>query len=266
MKDCTILLNSCDSHSETWEPFCELLCRMWPSLKNEVILNTETKSFQYEGLKLIAVNTPKSKSWSDRLKQVLNHIHTPYLLVFLEDFFLEEPVDVLAFQRCFDFMKSDAKIGCISFHNTPDGLVSSKELPGYALLGQKARYRVNCQIGLWRTDVLRRILRSHETAWEFEVWGSLRSGRLPYAFYSIIPGLPEPFVHDLGKPIYRGYWNIESVKKVEQKTGIHIPTQMLPCIEDMSQLPKMRQKRTIKTYIRRIRSLFCRLKTKARRL
>lgn len=256
MSDITFLLNSCDSHSETWLPFFTLLKKMWPSMDYPVVLNTETGSFESQDFEINNVNVSDSVSWSDRLLKVLEKIDTTYVLVFLEDFFLESPVDLEHYNRCVSFMRENPDVGCVSFHNTPDGLESSSELKGYAKLKPNARFRANCQIGLWRTEVLKKILRKHENAWEFEVWASKRSGRLPYRFYSIVPGIQEVFDYDLGKPIYRGFWNMESVSKIEKKTGISIPTETLPHINNMSEVSLKTRKRTFKTYISRLKSLF----------
>lgn len=256
MCDLTILVNSCDKHSEAWFPFFELMKRMWAVAQYPVVLNTETKVFSYPGMEIKVINIPKSKSWSDRLIKVLANVDTPFVLMFLEDFFLLEPVNDQMFQSCLQYMRGNPDVGCISLHNTPGGKVSSTELENFAQLDRNSEYRVNCQIGLWRTEVLRKILRSHESAWDFEVWGSKRSSRMPYKFYSIIPGVPDPFSHDLGKPIYRGHWNMESVIKVQEKTGVTITTDTLQTIPNMQALKRPPKKRQLSDYIRRIKSMF----------
>ena len=256
MKNVTFLLNSCDSHSEAWEPFFLLLKRMWTSLDYPIILNTETKNFEMDGLCIKTINTPVSESWSDRLMKVLDRIDTSYVLIFLEDFFLESPIDLEHYNKFLNFIINNNDVGCISFHNSPDGLVSSGELTNYALLKPNARFRASCQVALWRTDVLKKILRKHENAWEFEVWASKRSGRLPYRFYSIIPGIPEAFDYDLGKPIYRGSWNMESVTRIMKKTGVTITTESLPNIATMKDLKVTPKKCTLKDIFKRLKSIF----------
>jgi len=256
MCDLTILVNSCDKHSEAWPPFFELMKKMWPAAQYPLVLNTETKGFCYPGMEIKVINIPKSKSWSDRLKKVLAAVDTPFVLMFLEDFFLLEPVNDEMFQRCLQHMRENSDIGCISLHNTPEGKVSSTELENFAQLDRNSEYRVNCQIGLWRTEVLRKILRSHESAWDFEVWGSKRSSRMRHKFYSIIPGIPDPFPHDLGKPIYRGRWNMESVNKVREMTGVTFTTDTLQTIPNMQAQKHPQKKRQLSDYIRRIKSMF----------
>ena len=256
MNDITLLLNTCDSHSEAWAPFFTLLKNNWPSLDYPIAINTETKQFNMDNLNIQTINTPSSISWSDRLLKVLDAIKTPFVLVFLEDFFLESPPDLVHYNRCVEYIKSNKNVGCISFRNTPDGIVESENLPNYALLNSKAAFRANCQIGLWRTNVLKKILRKHENAWEFEVWASKRSGRLSYEFYSILPNIAQPFDYDWGKPIYRGHWNMESVNRIEAKTGVKIPTNTLKQIPNMNAISLKNRKRTLKTYLHRIKSFF----------
>ena len=140
--------------------------------------------------------------------------------------------------------------------NTPDGVKESDELKGFAELNKKAKYRMNCQAGLWNKRILMKLLRSHESAWEFEVLGSKRSKRYSCRFFSILKNQEFPFDYSWGKPIYRGFWNLQAVRQVEERGGIKINIDNLPCIEDMDKLPSQpKTKKNIKNILRRIKSL-----------
>jgi hypothetical protein len=56
---CTIIVNSCDAYDDTWYPFFKLLKKYWPNCKFPIVLNTETKKFEYEGLDIKVINLPK---------------------------------------------------------------------------------------------------------------------------------------------------------------------------------------------------------------
>ena len=45
---CSVLVTSCDSYDDTWEPFFTLLETMWPNCHYPIYLSTETKNFSLE--------------------------------------------------------------------------------------------------------------------------------------------------------------------------------------------------------------------------
>jgi len=176
--------------------------------------------------------------------------------VILEDICIEDSVRHELVERSFECIQKHDDVACISFRNSPDGTVESEELPGFALLSKRDRYRVSCQVGLWNRKILMNLLKNHENAWEFEVFGSKRSTRTRYKYYSIMKNVLPPFDYSWGKPIYRGHWNLEAVKQTEERTGIVIETKGLPQISNMSELPQKRvRKYTVKKIINRVKSL-----------
>ena len=255
MNNITFLLNSCDKYSDTWTPFFSLLKRNWAGFDMPIILNTEIKQYSFEGLKIATINTPDAKTWSERLLNVLESVSTDYVLVFLEDFFIEDKVDTQEFERCFEYIRQHSEVGCISFKNTPDGTEESEKLHGYSKLPPKAKWRINCQVGIWRTSFLKKLLKKHESAWEFEKWGSYRSRFYKEEIYSVIKGYKNVFDYDWGKPIYRSHWNMQAINRIEEKCGIAICTDNLPKIDDMASLPTPpKPKHNLKFYLHRVRS------------
>lgn len=256
MKNVTFLVNSCDKYSDTWTPFFTLLEKNWQGFDLPVVLNTETKDYSFEGINLTVCNFPSAKTWSERFLNVLDKISTDYVLVFLEDFFIEDIVNVQEFNRCLEYMRQHLEVGCISFKNTPEGLTESEQLSGYSKLESNATYRINCQAGLWKTSFLKKVLKKHENAWEFERWGSFRSRFLKEEIYSAVKDHEMVFDYDWGKPIYRSHWNLESVNRIQRKCNIEICTDSLPQIDNMKLLPPQpKPSRNITFFMHRIRSI-----------
>lgn len=257
MNNITFLLNSCDKYSDTWTPFFSLLKKNWPNLNMPIVLNTETKQFSFEGLEISVCNTPDAKTWSERFLSVLEKVSTEYVLVFLEDFFIEDKVNEEEFDRCFHYIVQHSNVGCVSFKNTPGGTIESETLSGYSKLPAKAKWRVNCQAGIWRVSFLKKLLKKHENAWEFESWGSYRSRFYKDEIYSVMKQQKKVFDYDWGKPIYRSHWNLEAINRIQEKCGVEINTDSLPKIDNMSMLPKPpKPKHDLKYFMHRIKSLF----------
>ena len=88
-KDFTIIVNSCDKYEDTWFPFFKLMKIHWPCCDNyDIILNTETKQYTCDFMKLRTINGGTSATWSERLKNILEQIDTEFVLFFLDDFFI----------------------------------------------------------------------------------------------------------------------------------------------------------------------------------
>lgn len=45
MKKCTVLLSTCDSYEDTWNPFFKLMNKYWEDCPYDVFINTESKNY-----------------------------------------------------------------------------------------------------------------------------------------------------------------------------------------------------------------------------
>lgn len=174
--DVTILFCSCDAYSDLWENFFVLLKKYWPEYDGEIILNTETREFQYDGFHISSpLNCSSEVSWSDRLSLSLKRVKTPYVLIFLDDFYLKSPVRHQEFMKTLNYMKSHQGAASITYLKEPGGRKSIPELEGFVQRVQCALYKMTAHITLYRTEYLQAVLKHNESAWEFEVNGTIRS-------------------------------------------------------------------------------------------
>ena len=89
----TLLVNSCDAYADLWQPFFTLLKRYFVPLPAEILLNTETKDFAFDGLNLRCVHST-APTYGERMTDALREVKTEYTLLLLDDFFLRRPVDI----------------------------------------------------------------------------------------------------------------------------------------------------------------------------
>ena len=116
----TLLVNSCDAYADLWQPFFTLLKRYFVPLPAEILLNTETKDFAFDGLNLRCVHST-APTYGERMTDALREVKTEYTLLLLDDFFLRRPVDIA---RLADIVRwVDAERGIVYFNNggTPPG-------------------------------------------------------------------------------------------------------------------------------------------------
>jgi len=208
MNDVTMVFCTCDAYSDLWENFFMLLRKYWPEFDGEIILNTEQQSFQYEGFRISApLLCSQDVSWSDRLSLSLKKVKTPYVLIMLEDFYLKAPVDHSRFIKTVDYMKANPNAVSITYLREPGIKKYQPDLSGFCLRKQFSLYKMTAHITLYQTDYLRSVLKKCETAWEFEVNGTVRAWFKKGMFFCAQDNTLPIFPYDYGRLCIRGtYW------------------------------------------------------------
>lgn len=230
-EDLTIIVSSCDKYADCWKPFCQLLFKYWPFLKDqkrkiEIVLITNKKEFSYPGITVY--KTGEDKSWSDNLLEALKTIKSKYVLYLQEDYFLSSPLDERRLGYLFTEMKKHnipyIEIGPDSFFN------KEKDYPlvkGTVIKGKHIPYRTSLQPALWEKKVLEHLLKQKETAWTFEVAGSTRSEGLMEPFLAVKNDHPIHFFNACGS----GYFSKKALEFLK-KEGIALKSVSLPIDED----------------------------------
>ena len=206
-KKYSLLVSSCDSYSELWNPFFYLLKKHWPDIDCSIYLCTESKKFSFAGLKIeCPLNfTNKSTTWSENLRATIMNIKTDYVLLILDDFWIKSPVDTSVLDKCQEYMINDKEIGYICLAPNQPGPNLDTKYPELQYRSSEAIYRINAQAGIWRKDYLLKILRKHESAWMFE-WQGTRRSRFYYKekVYMIKSSIKKPFDYPPGGVLFRG--------------------------------------------------------------
>ena len=187
----SILINTTDSFEDCWIPFFTLFKRYWPDYTGKIYLNTETKVFTYPGLNIVSIQNNKSTpdikiTWSECLLRALNSIDDDIILYMQEDYFLKDEVKTDLVEKYVQMMQENAAMHCI--HLTDQGVTPDKKsdtFEGLYSVKLKQRYRISCQAALWRKDTLKSYLRTYESAWEFEEFGSKRATIANDDFYVV---------------------------------------------------------------------------------
>ncbi len=259
----TVLVNSCDSYEDTWYPMFKLLKKYWPNRKYPIVLNTETKKYDYEDMNIKTINLDekllnKKISWSRRLKECLKKIDSKYILFLMDDFFITKNVDEKRLNEIINWMEQNNHIAVFSFYRVEDDKHIDEESDKYKdfnLRNKKGDYRFNCQAALWRKDVLKKTLRNHESAWDWELIGNRRSRRLKYDFYTLKNNDNLIFNYDCENiGIVRGKWRMPNTKDFFEKEKIKVDFSIRNSVERKNE-DKNTKWEKIKLYLKKIRSL-----------
>ncbi|MCX7337680.1 MAG: hypothetical protein NTX76_00110 [Alphaproteobacteria bacterium] len=181
IKDLSILVPSCDKYSELWSPFFHFLFKNMPWLKtgslrsSSIYLITGRKKINHE--RIVNIKIDEEKSWSDNMLKALDVIPTKYVLIVLDDYIIYENVSEKRFADLFNFMK-ETNAPYMELQKDP-GRLEGGEIVSRPLSltrkAQKGSYRASLQICIWEKDTLRRMLKSGESIWEFEISATKRT-------------------------------------------------------------------------------------------
>lgn len=216
---CTIVVSSCDKYEDTWYPFFRIMKAQWPDRPYPIVLNTESKTFDYEDMNIKTFRfygAEKKVPWGKRLIKTLKAIDTEYVIFLLDDFFFLEPVDQERIEQCIKWMDNDHEIAAFTFNNVYKPNISDGIYPHFERRPQDGIYRLNCQGAVWRREKLISFIRPHESPWEWEVLGSLRSTRYKEKFYSAIDGEPKVMTYIKGGGLWGGKWVNEVIPLFEK--------------------------------------------------
>lgn len=226
--DCTLLLSTYDNGEDCWEGFFKTLTDQWPDLNMPIVVNTEWKQCSFPGLNIRTINqkSPKVIPWSKRLIDVLEQIDTEYVLMFLEDFWLDKPVCHTFFQKNLQWMRDNPDVANLSYYPCMPGTnIDDGRFERFERRPQSCEYKLNFQVGLWRRERLIAFLRPHETPWEAEIFGSERVARYTDGFYSLKEDAELLFSYGdnmSGCIIHRGKWVKEAVLPLNEKYNLNI--------------------------------------------
>lgn len=234
MKDevilCTVMVCSCDKYSDLWSPFFTLFHVYWPECPYPIVLNTESKAYMREDMKIRCFAPYKEGEtvpYGKRMKDCLATVETPYVLLMLDDFFLRDAVNQEKLDQTIGWLETNADVACFNFDCVQDEYdVADGRFEGYKRRSKYGDYRFNMQAGIWRTEVLKNAWKDFESPWQWEVFGNMRSWSNKINMYCLLDGKESPI--DYGKKkgltwgVVRGQWVVEDVAALFEKHGIYV--------------------------------------------
>lgn len=223
----TILVNSCDSYEDLWEPFFSLLKRYWNGKIPPIVLNTETKNFAMEGLDIRCPHCPNNPKgyYGKRMRYALSSIETENVLCLLDDFFIREPVNVAAIDEAAGYLEKNKEISCFNFENCYEGQPSAC-YKGYILRPVVSEYQLNMQAALWRKADYASYWKDKVDPWSWETVTNKKTYSTDKIFYFLSPEVQPPINYGkrpgLTWGVVRGKWLEEDVLPLFKKEDIHV--------------------------------------------
>ncbi len=208
----SILVLSCDKNAALLNIFFRFFRENWRQCPFPVYLGMEREKVSHLNVEVLLSNHP---SWSGRVRGYLEQIQSEYVLPILDDFVLEEEADQAELDRILSIMGERPDIACVSLADIYDKKNYASEFPRLVYRRRRANYLLSTQVGIWRKDVLRGLLREDENPWQTELYGSIRARRLvAYKFLCLDSDKHQPYVYNRGWLVVRGVWNGNEIKRL----------------------------------------------------
>ncbi len=197
---CAVMVMSCDRYQDLWLPFFTLLGRYWPDCPFPIYLGANRAKHDDSRVTTLPVG---DHEWSKRLRLCLEQIDTEYVLLLLEDYFLDKRISTAGILHNLETLHAlGGTVLRLYPLPGPDAIV-----PGHGGIGvihPLAPYRMSAQPAIWNRIHLLRLLVDDESIWDFEWDGTIRSREAGGEFYSTKTKVfPHRHVIERG----RWFWN-----------------------------------------------------------
>jgi len=193
MNNIAIIIPSCDKYQDVWKPLFFSINKYWPDCEFKIYLVTNFLKPKIDNVSII--NAGEDISWSSNLKKALEQIPEDRVFLWIDDLLIYKKVDNERVKKIIEELFSfGGKYICLNGLPSPDKKINGyfgEVLPG-------SLYRVSTVFSCWEKYMLNNILLEAESAWQFEIDGSVRSDvydgffvtnkREIYSYNSIIKG------------------------------------------------------------------------------
>lgn len=210
-EECAILILSCDKNESLLNIFFDFFFKNWPDCPFECFLGLEERNFNHNKIKTL---TSSSNSFSGRLLDYCKIIDRKCIMIILDDFILESPVDNSIIEAFYKMMIGDDSISNFTLAWIA-GIMDEEYAPGVIKQKWYGDYLVNMQVGFWRTNALKELLREKENAWQVELYGSIRARKKrERKFLYLKDDTMMPYKYNRGWLIVKGAWNANEIKRL----------------------------------------------------
>lgn len=170
--NCSLLVSSCDSYEDLWEPFLNTFKKNWPDCDIEKYFITENKKFIKNDFTTIKCGL--KKNWTDRLYYSLSSIKDDYVILMLEDFFLRSKINNEGIHYFIKYIQK-YDLSMIRLIKRPQGTCLNTKHTKLMQIHKDDLFRASTQATIWNKNVLKSLLCKNENIWEFELNGTIRS-------------------------------------------------------------------------------------------
>lgn len=191
----TILVNSRDKYEDAWDPFFRILNIQWQTCPYPIVLVTEEKNYRCPYMPVTTIQGGQSP-WGSCILKALEKIESEYVIYILEDEFLKSPVNEKCVMKMLKYMSENSNVGVIFLRHSEKQNIEIDEPYFDRDRIVKNGMRIVGLSALYRKSYFAKLLRKHESPWEYEKYASIRSRKMPFRVLQYNRSQPIIFDYD----------------------------------------------------------------------
>lgn len=219
----SLVVFSCDAYSDLWDGFFKFMDIYWPLKSFDCFLVNNNKEYKRDGVKVINAG---DGDWSTRTKIALEHITTPYVMPFLEDYFISEIINNTNIEDALRYVE-DERINYYQLIITGKEDYSDwthyKDRKYLYNIPKTRNYWVDTSISIWDKDFFLELLGKDEySAWKFELDRN-EEAKHPEKYANKTCVIDSRWLISMCPMVIQGKYYPVSIKQMKQK-GYNIDT------------------------------------------
>lgn len=236
-KKIALIITACAAYADLLQINLQLMKKYWPDCAVEKICVVDVLDQRVESLRPYfdqLLVEPQSVSGRNllRVRKALEQVHTPYVMMIQDDFFLYDFVDNAALRQTVQFAEAH-NAGTISlvykYDEQKQKMRGSQEPVRFQPCAEGEAYRISMQNVFWKTTYLKTLVDAYESPADFERLGSRMSASMPESVYVMQSGKE---VYPNVDAINRGKWRL-GMTNFLQKENIQYDNQKWPELSAM---------------------------------
>lgn len=168
----SLVVLSSESYSYLWSNFIRSWNKYCKNLVLDKFIITTNKNSNKRNFKIISSSLDKNDFWSNRIKYALKKIKTKNILIFTDDCFVDNFLDLNHFEKIYRIFK---KKNFLHLRLSPIPNENYFDKKNIYKLDYHSFHRISLQPGLWNKNYLIKMLSHNETPRQFEENGSKRT-------------------------------------------------------------------------------------------
>lgn len=172
---CAVVVMAFDSYNDVWDGFFKCKEKYWKDCEFPTYMITCETTDVPSGVNRV-ITTSKNVEWTERLHMALEEIQEQYIILLLEDLYIDAIVDNKKILECINIMDNDT-IGHLRLNPDIKYQIdySKNDLYGEYLPGHA--YRISTHPAMWQKSYLQKLTEKSIDAWSFEYEMSYESDK-----------------------------------------------------------------------------------------
>jgi len=212
--DTALFVISCDRYSDVWPPFFTLLDRYWPDNPFPVYLLSDT--LRYDSPKVRPVTPGKRPTWGSLVRDGLAQVPHRNVLVILEDYLINAPVDTAAVLEANSLLEREKAV-VVYLRPYPELEALSDSLPQFGRVGNCHKLKVDVTTAIWNREALLEYVRPEYSAWDMEIRGSEAAKHDQRPFLGVRGDYDAEILPYLMTAVQRGKWTPKAVALLQRE-------------------------------------------------